>query len=440
MRTENKWLCSNCGTTNDLEYEICYNCGAVRHGIKAEKMTHKKGSKSLLLLISCVVILAALILTGIFILFPAEKTHNDIASDSNSNEINPQSLPNNESEGQLKKNGDKATGNWDNIAQIYTGMGFSLGLREDGTVVFKGQMADYNGDITDVESELSSWENITKLAVGVGFVLGLQEDGTVLVAGENESQEMKDDVAEWKDIIDISAGSVHALGVSSSGKVYAAGHDDFGEDWQVDDKKDITKAIAVTCSAGHMTIFLSRDGEASDSIGWTASGISDISSSGWLTLGIKEDGTVTGTGEDYSYLNGDLSRWTDIVQVLAGDVSAAGLKSDGTVVVAGGIEMDGEKFPIFSESQEWTDIKLLRSDGEKVLIGIKNDGTVAAAKRDEDTGDYYFDYDLDACLKEIGTWTDIVDVSVAYDHIVGLKSDGTVVAVGNNDYQQCELY
>ena len=216
--------------------------------------------------------------------------------------------------------------------------------------------------------------------------------------------------------------------------------DDFGEDWQVDDKKDITKAIAVTCSAGHMTIFLSRDGEASDSIGWTASGISDISSSGWLTLGIKEDGTVTGTGEDYSYLNGDLSRWTDIVQVLAGDVSAAGLKSDGTVVVAGGIEMDGEKFPIFSESQEWTDIKLLRSDGEKVLIGIKNDGTVAAAKRDEDAGDYYFDYDLDACLKEIGTWTDIVDVSVAYDHIVGLKSDGTVVAVGNNDDQQCELY
>ena len=37
-------------------------------------------------------------------------------------------------------------------------------------------------------------------------------------------------------------------------------------------------------------------------------------------------------------------------------------------------------------------------------------------------------------------WTDIVAVSAGkWDHTVGLKSDGTVVAVGDNYYGQCDV-
>ena len=38
------------------------------------------------------------------------------------------------------------------------------------------------------------------------------------------------------------------------------------------------------------------------------------------------------------------------------------------------------------------------------------------------------------------TWTDIVAVSAGYSHTVGLKEDGTVVATGNNDQGQCNVY
>jgi len=40
---------------------------------------------------------------------------------------------------------------------------------------------------------------------------------------------------------------------------------------------------------------------------------------------------------------------------------------------------------------------------------------------------------------EVGSWTDITQVAAGYDHTLGLKSDMTVVAVGNNDDGQCEV-
>ena len=57
-------------------------------------------------------------------------------------------------------------------------------------------------------------------------------------------------------------------------------------------------------------------------------------------------------------------------------------------------------------------------------IGLKTDGTVvwAGKKRPNVLG-----------------WTDIVALSVGYDHTVGLRADGTVVATGENGYGQCNV-
>jgi len=39
------------------------------------------------------------------------------------------------------------------------------------------------------------------------------------------------------------------------------------------------------------------------------------------------------------------------------------------------------------------------------------------------------------CLKK----KSIIQIAAGYYHTVGLKSDGTVVAVGKNDYGQCNI-
>ena len=67
------------------------------------------------------------------------------------------------------------------------------------------------------------------------------------------------------------------------------------------------------------------------------------------------------------------------------------------------------------------------SAGGFSTVGLKSDGTVVAV------GNIY------GSMHEVSNWTDIVAVSAGYLHTVGLKSDGTVVAVGDNDYGQCNV-
>ena len=42
-------------------------------------------------------------------------------------------------------------------------------------------------------------------------------------------------------------------------------------------------------------------------------------------------------------------------------------------------------------------------------------------------------------ISEISKWRDIVAISAGYSHLVGIKADGTVVAVGNNSDYQCDI-
>ena len=75
---------------------------------------------------------------------------------------------------------------------------------------------------------------------------------------------------------------------------------------------------------------------------------------------------------------------------------------------------------------DWTDIVSI-SAADLHTVGLKSDGTVVA------TGSLYYG----KC--DVSTWTDIVAVAAGYYHTVGLKSDGTVVAVGDNSEGQCDV-
>ncbi|MCJ7669488.1 MAG: hypothetical protein MUO61_03090, partial [Dehalococcoidia bacterium] len=65
--------------------------------------------------------------------------------------------------------------------------------------------------------------------------------------------------------------------------------------------------------------------------------------------------------------------------------------------------------------------------GSDHTVGLKSDGTVVAV------GYIY----SGQC--EVGNWTGITQVAAGEAHTVGLKSDGTVVAVGNNYHGQCAV-
>ena len=65
--------------------------------------------------------------------------------------------------------------------------------------------------------------------------------------------------------------------------------------------------------------------------------------------------------------------------------------------------------------------------GWEHTVGLKADGTVVAAGENS----------YGQC--DVSGWRDIVAVAAGDGHTVGLKSDGTVVAVGYNKYGQCDV-
>ena len=65
--------------------------------------------------------------------------------------------------------------------------------------------------------------------------------------------------------------------------------------------------------------------------------------------------------------------------------------------------------------------------GDSHTVGLKSDGTVVAG------GDNKYGQ----C--DVSGWTDIVAIRAGDSHTVGLKADGTVVAVGDNKYGQCDV-
>jgi alpha-tubulin suppressor-like RCC1 family protein len=66
--------------------------------------------------------------------------------------------------------------------------------------------------------------------------------------------------------------------------------------------------------------------------------------------------------------------------------------------------------------------------GHHHTVGLKYDGTVIAVGWN----------DYGQC-DDVGGWTDIVQVAAGVAHTVGLKSNGTVIAVGDNSYGQCNV-
>lgn len=160
--------------------------------------------------------------------------------------------------------------------------------------------------------------------------------------------------------------------------------------------------------------------------------ISSISVFGSLAIGLKMDGTVVTAGEldnDYRIETGN---WDDIIAVSAGDLYIVGLRGNGTLV-AQGYSGDGQM-----DIDDWTDIKSIDT-GWRHTVGLTNSGEVKIA------GLRYKDEEL---IKNDPEWHDIVAISAGggypgepgeQGHTVGLRSDGKVLAVGDDGEGQCNF-
>lgn len=280
----------------------------------------------------------------------------------------------------------------------------TVGLKSDGTVIAVG-----NNSVG--QCDVSTWSDIIKIACIDNVTYGLKWDGTVIATGDIKNI---GSVLKWENIVDISADTDHIIGLKSDGTVVADGGDLSGE-----------------CNVSN----------------WT--NITKIYTSYAQSAGIRADGTVVTAGSK-SYGNFDTSTWSNIESIALNSNKIVGLKSDGTVVFKSNSEYD--KYDV----SNWVGIKSVFV-GYSIIYGIKADGTVIYTGESNPENyrvrripewtnitNILSLYGGDFALKsngEISTnslsdweswenweWNDIIAISASTYHIVGLKSDGTVVA------------
>ena len=379
---------------------------------------------------------------------------------------------------------------WSNIADVAAGEGYTIGLREDGSVVYAG--ADFSGagrrisawtdierievsgeknyvigyrkdgricietlyewgpysswDTNWAEMNLTAWTDIRKAYIGNAFCLGLKNDGTVLyIAADADAEDKVRDVSRWNGIVQLATNGYDlAVGLKADGTVVTNNKSAlaeqgayWGSSWGNESGWNNIRQLV---NRGTGIYAIKRDGTV---LGMLRPGWTDIESlyiAADSMFGLRRDGTVA---TDYSdYYSDDprireVSTWKHIDE-LGFDITAigrflpVGLCRDGTVCAITSYS-PGEPYGKWDFSG-WSRIDRLYS-GTDFTIGIRTDGTVLVTGGEFETLDY---------LDEISKWTDIKAIFAGHgeetDHIIGLKKDGTVVAAGDNSVGQCEVF
>lgn len=257
---------------------------------------------------------------------------------------------------------------------------------------------------------------VVDISAGSGHTLVLKSDGTVQAIGNNEYGECN--VSSWTDIIDICAGSTHSVGLKADGTVVAVGLNSYGQ-CDVSGWSDI-----VYIAAGDFhTVGVKSDGTVV-AVGSNHNGGCEVSS--WrnvIAVGVTQTGTV-GLTADGKILNTKYEglNWSGIKAISVGDHLAIGLKNNGTVVIGDPWHNDSE---LYSDAYGRFSNIIAVEAGMDCVFGLTADGRVVTAPGTDFNG--------------VSGWTDICMIAAGNFHIVGLKSDGTLVATGSNNWGECDV-
>ena len=125
---------------------------------------------------------------------------------------------------------------------------------------------------------------------------------------------------------------------------------------------------------------------------------------------------------DYEAYRPSFEAITDFRSVVCTRSAVVGLRKNGTCYVAYGRKPIDAKSDEYAAVKTWTRVKKLAAGFDHV-VGLRVDGTCVCSKLR--AGNSYGSWDVD-----LSSWNDIQDIACGIDFIIGLKSDGTVLHAG----------
>jgi Regulator of chromosome condensation (RCC1) repeat len=230
------------------------------------------------------------------------------------------------------------------VTSVAAGVGHSLALRSDGTVLAWGCGFNNSGQC-DVPSGLSG---VTAIAAA-DHSLALRGDGTVVAwgCGAGNDYGQCNVPASLSGVTAIAAGLEHSLALKGDRTVVAWGCAGVGNDGQCDVPNGLSGVTAIAAGTAQSLALKddgtvvawgcnpANDGQCSVPIG--LSGVIAIAADQWQSLALKNDGTVVAWGcgfANYGQCSVPLGL-SGVTAIAAGYFHSLALKNDGTVVAWG---------------------------------------------------------------------------------------------------------
>ena len=274
-----------------------------------------------------------------------------------------------------------------------------------------GTTSDSNSSVQVLDADGNVLNGVIAVSAGSYHSIYLKRDGTVWAVGYNSSGQLGDgtntnrttpvqvldaDGNVLNGVIAVSAGSAHTVFLKSNGTVWATGQNDNGE-----------LGDGTTTGSNKSVQVLDADGNE-------LSGIVKISAGTFHTAYLKSDGTVLASGKNNYAQLGD-STWSNRTRaVQVKDTDGSELTGVVDVSVAGFHSL------------------YLKSDGTAWGVGNNSIGRLG----DGTTSNSNVPVQVTSAVSSPFGAVGLKETAGGRHHTIYLRSDGTVWAVGKNDYGQ----
>ncbi len=362
------------------------------------------------------------------------------------------------------------------VTEIAAGNGFTIALKNDGTVWSWG--ANSNGQLgngTTADSstpvQVPGLSGVSAVAGGSQSGIALKKNGTVLAWGYDYNGQLGDgtttdsgipvQITGLSGVTAVAAGNGFTVALKNDGSVWAWGFNYFGQlgDGTTTNRYSPAQAQVQQLDATGKPV-TDKNGKP---VLMNLSGITAIAAGDAFAVALKSDGSVWAWGYNWTGQLGDgtttqrnfavqVPGLSGATAIAAGSSDTIALKSDGTVwgwgdngngeLGVGTVGSDNGKHPLwFPDSVAPVQVTGLSgvvaiAEGDRSTYALKSDGTVWVWG-----GNWYGELgdgsttERDTPVQVTGL-NGITAISAGFDSAYALKNDGTVWAWGANWYGQ----
>jgi uncharacterized repeat protein (TIGR01451 family) len=295
------------------------------------------------------------------------------------------------------------------------------------------------------------------VAIGVSLAMAQQPAGTLRTWGNNDNGQLGDGLAgnspipqsvpTLTDVVTVAVGERHTVAIKSDGSVWAWGNNAFGQ------VGNPSAPLATTLPAPVIGL-------------GAGSGVIAVAAGSDFSLALKADGTVLAWGRSTNGQLGNggalsnppfnsvptqvvgLGSGSGVIAVGAGLAHSIALKSDGTVLtwgfngsgqlgLGGGVNQSDRSSPVVASGLGSGSGVIAIAAGGNHNLALKSDGSVDAWGNNTD-GEVGIGTLLQTrilaptAVSGLGSGAGIIAIAAGFTHSMALKSDGSVLAWGNN--------